>query len=77
MTRPHLAATLPAPRRWGPDVGGPYDQACRYLARWYALELLAWLLRLSPGDFIFERWLDTRSAPFPGEAGRTRDRQLG
>lgn len=51
----------------------PFDQACRYLAKLEPALFLAWLLRLSPREFRFARWLDARHARFPGEPERTCD----
>ena len=47
-----------------------YDQACRYLLRQCAIPLLAWLLRLPPGQLDFVEWLDTRALPWPGQSDR-------
>jgi hypothetical protein len=51
----------------------PYDQACRYLLRLFAGPVLAWLLRLSPGQLDFVCWLDTRGLPWPGQPDRVCD----
>jgi hypothetical protein len=51
----------------------PFDQACRYLAHLDPVGLLCWLLKLSVTAFAFERWLNTRTIPFPGEPERTCD----
>lgn len=51
----------------------PYDQACRYLLRLWAVPLLAWLLRLSPQQLEFVEWLDTRHVPWTGQPDRICD----
>ena len=51
----------------------PFDQACRYLFRPFAVPLLAWLLRLAPERLDFVEWLDTRGLPWPGQPDRTCD----
>src|SRR5215204_4195943 len=51
----------------------PYDQASRYLARLDAVGFLAWLLGVPASSFAFERWLNTRTLPFPGDPERTCD----
>ena len=51
----------------------PFDQACRYLFRPFAVPLLAWLLRLAPDRLDFVEWLDTRGLPWPGQPDRTCD----
>ncbi len=51
----------------------PFDQACRYLAKLEPVALIAWLLGISPTQFAFRRWLDTRLLRFPGEPDRTCD----
>jgi hypothetical protein len=51
----------------------PFDQATRYVARMDPPGILAWALRCSASDFLFVRWLDTRSVPFPGTSDRISD----
>ena len=51
----------------------PFDQACRYFLRLWALPLLAWLLRLAPAELEFVEWLDTRHLAWPGQPDRTCD----
>jgi hypothetical protein len=51
-----------------------YDQGGRYLTLRASPGVLGWLLRLRAEDFDFQRWLDTRTSPFPGQPERTRDR---
>jgi len=51
----------------------PFDQACRYLCKQFGVAMLAWLLRMEPADFVFRRWLDTKSLSFPGQPDRTCD----
>lgn len=50
----------------------PFDRASRYLLR-HNLPVLAWLLALSPEEFDFAQWLDTRRIPWPGSPERTCD----
>lgn len=47
-----------------------YDQASRYLAKRDPSGMLCWLLKVSPQEMVFRRWLDTRLIPFPGEPDR-------
>jgi hypothetical protein len=51
----------------------PFDQASRYLAKLDPPAFLGWLLRLTPAQLVFRRWLDTRLLRFPGEPERTCD----
>jgi hypothetical protein len=50
-----------------------YDQASRYLARLDSVGLIRWLFDLSPEEFSFEGWVDTRMIPWPGDPERTCD----
>jgi hypothetical protein len=51
----------------------PYDRASRYLARREPAGVLCWLLRIAQAELVFERWLDTRKLPFPGQPERVCD----
>ncbi len=51
----------------------PFDQAGRYLAKLEPALFLAWLLRLTPAQLRFRRWLNARRVRFPGEPDRTCD----
>jgi hypothetical protein len=50
-----------------------YDRAARHLAKSDPPQFFGWALGLSPTDFRFVRWLDTRTIPFPGAPDRTGD----
>jgi hypothetical protein len=56
-----------------PETGTVYDQLCRFLLRLDEVALLCWLLRLRPAAVAFERWLDTRGLPWPGQPERICD----
>ncbi len=51
-----------------------FDQACRFAAKMDAAGFLGWLLGIPVG---FQRWLDTRTMPFPGDPDRTCDTVAG
>jgi hypothetical protein len=48
----------------------PSDKGARYVVKLDPAGVLAWLLQVSPSEFHFEHWLDTRGVPFPGEPDR-------
>jgi hypothetical protein len=55
-------------------VTNPYDKSARYTAKMDPPGFLRWLLpRMMQGGYAFQRWLDTRRLPFPGEPDRTCD----
>lgn len=52
----------------------PFDKACRYaLVKLDTVGLMAWLLRVARPAFSFQRWVNTRNIPFPGEKDRICD----
>ncbi|MGL4552483.1 MAG: hypothetical protein ACRC33_15020 [Gemmataceae bacterium] len=51
-----------------------FDQAARYVARYDPQGFLGWLIDGFAGALHFARWLDTRTAPPPGQADQTADR---
>jgi hypothetical protein len=50
-----------------------FDQTARFTARFDPEGFLAWLLPGFGEQLRFERWLDTRTAPKPGETNQTAD----
>jgi hypothetical protein len=50
--------------------GNVYDQASQFLLDLDPLALLCWLLRVAAGALTFDRWLNTRSIPWPGQPDR-------
>jgi hypothetical protein len=50
-----------------------FDQAARYAAKLDPPGFLRWLPPGGAGGLAFDRWLDTRTLPFPGEPDRTGD----
>jgi hypothetical protein len=53
-------------------TGNVYDQACRFLLQ-LDVAVLLWLLGLSVDEVAFDRWLNTRHLPWPGQPDRTCD----
>ena len=56
-------------------MAGPndYDRVLRALAKGDPTQFFGWALGLSPAEFRFVRWIDTRTIPFPGAPDRTGD----
>jgi hypothetical protein len=50
-----------------------YDRAARYLAKSDPAGFFGWALGLTPSQFRFVRWLDTRTIGSPGATDRTGD----
>ncbi len=50
-----------------------FDQAARFAVRMDAAGFFRWLIPDLPQTVVFQRWLDTRTVPFPGEGDRTCD----
>jgi hypothetical protein len=50
-----------------------FDQTARFTARFDPEGFLAWLVPGFAEHLRFERWLDTRTVPLPGEANQTAD----
>ncbi len=51
----------------------PFDKAARITAKVDPPQTLRWLLPRLEASVVFDRWLDTRTLPFPGEPDRTCD----
>ncbi len=56
-----------------PWLGNVYDQAARFLLHLDPEALLLWLLRATPEEVAFVRWLDARHVAWPGGPERTSD----
>jgi hypothetical protein len=50
-----------------------FDQAARFAAKLDPAGFFRWLFPDLPAEWIFRRWRDTRTLPFPGEPDRTCD----
>ncbi|MDQ2730569.1 MAG: hypothetical protein M3Y56_02830, partial [Armatimonadota bacterium] len=50
-----------------------FDQASRFAVRMDPMGFLRWLVPDLPSTIVFQRWLDTRTVPFPGEGDRACD----